>query len=177
MACSRLVGRTARTHSPSTMETPQRKRRIKLVNPRLQLRLVGAFAGLCVITLLVQGLLFGAFLSQTSASMSVGGNELAAHIPGILGKTVGLSLALVLPCLVLIGVHLTFRTAGALYRFQKHLESVIQGEWSGPCQIRKDDELQDFCTLLNEGLEAARKQGEQASLAKGTFAEEERLAA
>ena len=50
------------------MKATRHPRRIKLINPRLQLKLIGSFVGLSAVSLLVQFLLLSARLSETAAS-------------------------------------------------------------------------------------------------------------
>ena len=42
------------------------------------------------------------------------------------------------------------------------LNQVIRGEKPEPCRIRKRDELQDFCKLLNEVTAPLREQHESS---------------
>ena len=48
------------------------------------------------------------------------------------------------------GVYFSFRFCGPIYRFELHLRELCDGRWDKPCRIRKDDNLQDFCKVLNE---------------------------
>ena len=135
------------------------KRRNKLPQPRLQLRMVGAFAGLCILALLTQILVLGALLTRLANTLPAGGRELGIELPGLLTNTFLISLVLLLPALLLIGIRITFRIAGPLFRFERHLESVASGEWPGHCQIRQSDDMQKFCKSLNGALDSAREQG------------------
>ena len=152
------------------------KRRNRLPQPRFQLKLVASFAGMCVLALLGQVLVVGAQLTETSSMMSSGGVQLADAVPGIMTRSLLASAVLVLPALVLIGIRLTFRFAGPLYRIEQHLRSVAAGERPGHCRIRKTDDLQELCQLVNEALDSARSQGE-ADAAKNTSQDSKRMAA
>ena len=145
------------------------KRRIKLIQPRLQLRMMGAFLGLSVLCLLAQTLVLGTHLTTTASTMPTGGLYLAREIPGMLIESLLLSFLVLLPALLLIGIRITFKVAGPLYRFERHLREIRGGEWPEPCRIRKSDQLQEFCELMNAALESARAQGE----AQGRQAERE----
>ncbi len=146
----------------SRMESPRLKRRITLIQPRLQLRLVGTFAGMCALGLLAQSLVLGAQLTSVARELPSGGVRLGQALPGILVQGLALSFALLVPALLVIGIRATFRIAGPLYRFEQHLQAVARGEWPEPCPIREADDLQDFCKSLNAALESARAQGEAA---------------
>lgn len=139
----------------SKSEQSAPKRRVKLINPSLQLRLVGAFAGITAIALLTESLLLGLLLNRMAERVPSMGNEINAEIPMLLVQSIGASMLLVLPALLVIGTRVTFKVAGPLYRMQGHLDSVARGEEVGKCSIRKGDCLQDFCDSLNDALDAA----------------------
>jgi hypothetical protein len=142
---------------PESMEKPTfHKRRIRLIKPRLQLRLIGAFAGLCALALLVHTLMVGALLMSVAGKLPQAGMHLANALPAALGEALFWSFFLLLPSLLLIGVHLTFKIAGPLFRFERHLGEVVRGEEPGPCRLRKTDDLQELCALLNQALESER---------------------
>ncbi len=145
------------------------KRCIKLIQPGLQMRLVGAFFGLSVLGLLTQVLMLAMQLTTTANAMPSGGLYLARELPGMLIESLLLSFLVLLPAVLLIGIRITFKIAGPLHRFELHLEKIRKGEWPEPCRIRESDQLQEFCDLLNDALESARAQGE----AQGRQAERE----
>lgn len=150
------------------------KRRIKLIQPSLQLRLIGAFAGVTALALIAQVLVLGVSLSRFAGGLGASGAAFVEALPGLLGTCLAASVALVLPALVLIGVRVTFRVAGPLYRMERHLEAVARGEQPGPCRIREHDQLQQFCATLNEAL--ARTTASQAAPPAVDEAELERAA-
>lgn len=130
--------------------TQYQKRRIKLIKPRLQVRLILAFVAVAVLALLLQYLLVAQRLAWTAAHMPVGGAHLMDEIPHILLVTLGLSFGVLFPLTFAVGVLVTFRIAGPVYRFEQYLREVAQGRDPGECRLRHDDELQDVCELLNE---------------------------
>ncbi len=146
--------------SPSTSK-PTYKRRSKTPKLRLQLRLLWPLLGLFVLVTVLQGLALGAELYTFANTLPSDGPQVGEAVPGILLKSVLLSVALLFPALLLVGIHVTFRIVGPLYRFERHLQAVASGEWPEPCRIRSSDELQNFCVLLNEGLQSAYEQGRE----------------
>lgn len=82
-------------------------------------------------------------------------------------SAIGLSVLVLLPLTAALGVALTFRRAGPLYRMHVHLAQVAQGRANGPCRIREGDELQVLCDLLNDALAAERERGARESAAHG----------
>jgi hypothetical protein len=135
--------------------TPHFTRSIRLIRPSLQLRLIGTFGAICGLALLTQALVLGALLNRVAGTMPSDAQHLARSIPSLVLSALGLSLALVLPALLLIGVRVTFRIAGPLYRMERHLAAVARGERPEPCSIRRTDHLQDFCQTMNAALAAA----------------------
>ena len=134
------------------------RRRIKLIKPRLQLKMVGVFVGLSALGFLLQSLHVGLRLSELSASMPEGGSYLIAVMPELPLEILLVSFGMLLPLTIAVGILVTFRIAGPVYRFEKYLKAVIRGEEVGPCRIRKGDEFQELCELINEATAAAREQ-------------------
>ena len=135
---------------------PQHKRRKKLILPSLQIRLILAFFAVSAVGLLLQFLLFSRELAQIVAQLPFDSqipDELAPEMPF---RILTIATACLLPLMFAIGVLVTFRLAGPLYRFQQHLEAVARGENPGPFRLRKRDELQGMCTTLNAALDRLR---------------------
>lgn len=151
------------------------RRRIKLIKPRLQLRLVAVFVGVSAIGFLMQSLHVGMRLSELAASVPEGGPYLMAVMPELPLEILMFSFGMLLPLTVAVGILATFRLAGPLYRFEVYLKGVISGEEVGPCRIRRGDELQDLCELINQATESVRLRN--ANQREETASSEERLAA
>jgi hypothetical protein len=132
------------------------KRRIKLIKARIQIRLIAWFASMAAIALLLQFTLLGLSLSELAMTMPSGGDYLSEATPGMLLRALALSFGVLLPLICGLGVLVTFRLAGPIYRFEQHLGAVARGEDPGPCRIREGDELQELCGLINAALDAAR---------------------
>ena len=132
------------------------KRSKKLIQPRLQLRLIFTFLGVALLALLLQFLLFGATLSSLAADLPQDGPVLLDRIPQYTLLVFGVSLCVLLPMTLCVGVIVTFRIAGPLYRFEQHLKAIVRGEDPGVCRIRRDDELQEFCQTFNAALDKLR---------------------
>jgi hypothetical protein len=151
------------------------RRRIKLIKPKLQLKLVGVFVGLSALGFLLQSLHVGLRLSELAASVPEGGSYLMAVMPELPLEILLVSFGMLLPLTIAVGILVTFRIAGPVYRFEKYLQSVLRGEELGPCRIRKGDEFQELCELINQVTAALRQQrsGELPSLASRTNEAEE----
>jgi len=138
---------------------PSYKRRIKLIKPKLQMKLVGVFVGLSALGFLLQSLHVGLRLSELAANVPEGGTYLMAVMPELPLEILLVSFGMLLPLTVAVGILVTFRIAGPIYRFEKYLESVIKGEEVGPCRIRKGDEFQELCELINQATVGMREHG------------------
>lgn len=139
------------------------RRRVRLIQPRLQLRLILVFLGLSVLGLVLQVSLFTMNLTQLAAELPSDGSLVLEHAPTLVLLALGVTLCVVLPLVFFVGVLVTFRIAGPLYRFQRHFEALARGEDPGPCRIRHGDDLQDLCTTINAGLDRLRADAANAA--------------
>lgn len=140
------------------------RRSQRLVDPRLQLKLSTWFLGLAVLALVFQYILLTTTMS--GLSLDIGGDAARAHEMIMSGcmRVLGISLAVVLPATLIVGVLVTFRIAGPIARFTRFLEEIRAGKRPADCHVRRGDELQDFCRLLNEAtapLRAHRHESEE----------------
>lgn len=136
---------------------PSTRRRLKLIKPGIQLRLAAIFAGLSLVCLLVQWLLFSALLTSAADRMPVGSEYLLDLVPELLNRSLLFSVLIALPLTLLAGVHSTFRITGPIHRFETYLREVIRGTQLGPCKIREGDALGELCSLINEATEPVRR--------------------
>ena len=144
----------------SKPETPPQhtaRRRTMLIKPGIQLRLGGIFAGLSILCLLIQFLLFTSLLSNAASRMPVGGDYLLDLIPSLLYRSLFLSVLVALPLTMLAGIYSTFGITGPIHRFEMYLREVIRGTQLGACKIRKGDALVDLCELINTATEPLRR--------------------
>lgn len=136
----------------------QSQRRIKLIKPRLQVRLTLTFVGLGALALVLQFLLLLARLSEFAVYSPEDGNVFFDRLDTMLLGVLATSALLVVPLIFAVGILTTFRIAGPVYRFEKHLRALARGERPGACRLRKGDELQEMCELLNRAVEALESQ-------------------
>jgi len=133
------------------------KRRIKLIKPRLQLRMVATFVGLSALGFLMQSMLVAMLLAKTASDMPEGGPYLMSLVPQLPIEILVMSFGMFLPLTFAVGVLVTFRIAGPIYRFEQYLGAVTRGEQLGPCKIREGDELHELCALINQATEPVRR--------------------
>lgn len=137
-----------------------RRKRV-LVSPRVQITaaliLVGMVGvGMLLLTLLAQG-----SLTDTAENHPRVTRAFLSEIQGELLNDLVLALLVLSPLAFATGVLMTFRLVGPIYRFETYLLQLLRDEELGPCRIRAQDELHDFCDLLNEAVEKLRASGRE----------------
>jgi hypothetical protein len=132
------------------------KRTKKLIKPGLQLRLTATFLATALLCFLLQLLIFGQSLADLAARLPSGNADVLEAAPGMLARVLVLSLVSLTPLVAIVGVLMTFRVAGPVYRFERFLTAVARGEQIEECRIRKGDELRELCALINAATSAAR---------------------
>ena len=134
----------------------QQTRTKKLVETRLQVKLTSYFACLVLAALLFQFVLFASAMAGSAAQLSEVSSTLYEEFRSSLFRSLAYSIAVVLPLTMGVGVLVTFRIAGPVYRFSQFLKSIAAGERPADCVLRKGDELQELCTLLNRATAPQR---------------------
>ncbi len=138
------------------------KRTKRLVKSGLQLKLIMTFVGLACVASLFEVILLNRAVTFVAAQMPRDGGILLGELPGVLRSSVLLSLSVLVPVTIGVGLVLTHRLAGPIYRFETYLRGVANGEQNGRCKIRDGDELQEFCELLNEAISKLRTEAREA---------------
>jgi methyl-accepting chemotaxis protein len=134
------------------------KRKQYIVAPQFQLRYVGLILMLVFLT----GILCAYVVYYTS--MILLGDKLANVYPqGRLISTVNmvnmrilLSLILITPLVVVIGIYASHKIAGPIYRIEKYLNGMANGDISMPLTLRKNDELTSLADGINRLAESMK---------------------
>jgi hypothetical protein len=134
----------------------QHRRTLKLILPRLQLRLILVFLCTAASALLLQYLLLMETLADFAADLPHDGLLLLDGLGELLTRILVASFLVLLPLTFLVGILATHRFAGPIYKLQNYLHRVAQGERLPDCQLRKGDELQDLCDLVNRATAPVR---------------------
>jgi len=117
------------------------------VRPRA--RLLGYFAAIAALALLLQHLLFERALTQLARSLPSDGELLLAQVDRLL-LTLGLgSFVVLLPITFLVGIVAAGRWLGPLERMEDFLREVARGEAHEDLELRSGDELQELGRLIN----------------------------
>lgn len=147
--------------SPETARGGRKSgRSTKLVDRRLQLRLTGWFLVLSSLTMVFQFLLFTSVASKVALEPHSDPAAIYAAFSAACVRVLWISALVVLPATLLVGVLTTFRIAGPVYRLKAFLDAIRRGESPPDVQIRKGDELQDVCELLNEVTRPLRREAD-----------------
>lgn len=136
------------------MSVYNRKRR--LIKTSLQLRLIAVFLSVACLASVFQVFLINRAVVSAAAALPSGGTELLALLPEIVRTGLLVTVGVLLPAVLVIGVLATHRVAGPVYRFENYLRLVAMGELDEPCVVRRNDELKDLCDLINVALERTR---------------------
>ena len=125
-------------------------RRIKLIRPGLQLRLVLVFGGMTALSLTVQYILFTSILANVATTLPHDGLLLLEQTSDLLVAGFFASFGILLPLIFVIGVLATHRFAGPVHRMETFLNQVFAGSQSDECKLREGDELVELCELINQ---------------------------
>lgn len=128
---------------------PANRRRVRLIQPRLQIRLILSFLGVSLLALTLQFALFTASLSRLAEALPNDGDILLEHVVEQMLVVLAISTLVLLPMTFSVGVLVTFRIAGPLFRLRRYLEEVAAGGRPADCKLRRGDELQDLCEAVN----------------------------
>jgi len=145
------------------------RRRRKLIAPGLQLRLILHFLAAASVAVLVEAILLNHLVNSLAHELPHDESILLTEWPRIFRLQLLVAFGLLVPSITLIGIQASFRIAGPLRRFQDYLERLAAGEDPGPCRVRKNDELQELCELLDRATAPLRAEGQhtQAHSAPG----------
>lgn len=140
------------------------KRTQKLPKPRLQLKVIAVFLSMGIVCVAVQFEMFSRALTEAGTKIPQG-YMMTSMLLKVLSKQLLLTLGLLTPLMISVGILVTFRIAGPIYRFERYLREVADGAPVEPIRIRKGDELQDLCDAINGALAAVQKR-ERAAVAE-----------
>ena len=134
----------------------ENRRKKYLIQPRIQLLYTLVFMTTAGLYVLLQAILLHWNMTRISENVPAGGEQVLTELLTGLKTNLLITFLLLVPLTLSIGIMVTFRVAGPLYRFEVFLKQIIAGEKPQDCHIRKDDELQELCRLLNEATAPLR---------------------
>jgi methyl-accepting chemotaxis protein len=146
----------------------RRKNYLPLPSLQLQLVVICLFFAAC--TGMMQGILLQRFVTELLLELpeasAIPRHEAATWVL----RQFFVSLAVLFPFVLGLGVILTFRYAGPIVNIERHLRRVAAGEDPGPCRLRKNDQFQHLAEAVNLAIAAARSGASQALPATDTIA-------
>ena len=126
------------------------KRKQKLTKSGLQLRLTLVFVTLSCMSALFQVFLINRSMLELARTHGQSGDPMLAALPSILGQNLVITLLVLVPLMLVVGVLVTHRVAGPVYRFERYFQALLRGEDPGPIHLRRRDELHELAGLVNE---------------------------
>jgi nitrogen fixation/metabolism regulation signal transduction histidine kinase len=135
------------------------KRNKKLIQISLQLKLVMVFVSLSCLAALFQVVALNRSVMRLATRMPTDGERMLAELPDVLSANLLITVLVLVPLTITVGVLVTHRVAGPVFRFEEHLKAIARGEDPGRCELREGDELQELCQCINAAVERLRNQG------------------
>ena len=132
------------------------QRKKKLLYPRLQLGLIVTFFLLACLSAGLQWMLLRSALTDLTPLLGENGEAIVLMVSEVVRENLLIALGCLAPVMFLVGIFLTHRVAGPVYRLERHLEALARGENPGECSTREMDELQELCEHLNEAVRALK---------------------
>lgn len=136
--------------------TDRFSRKRKLIHPGMQLRLSLWFACLAMVGLLLQFILFSGVMSEVALDLPGDAQQNFERFSAGLIRALWVTVGLIVPLTFALGILQTFRIAGPLHRMTLFLRDLRDGKAPADCRIRRGDQLQEFCDLLNEATAPLR---------------------
>jgi len=130
------------------------QRKQKLIHPRFQLKLIGTFFFLACVSALFQVLLLHSSIQELEPHLGERSAAMIVLLDELFRQNLLIAFAALAPLMLVVGVLVTHRIAGPIYRMERHLEAIARGENPGECRIREGDEFHELCARLNEAVNA-----------------------
>ena len=140
---------------------PVNRRRIQLIQPRLQIRMIASFVGVGLLALSLQFVLVLASLARIAGDLPNDGDLLLEHVTARMPVLLGVSTLVLLPMTFAVGVLITLRIAGPVYRLRRYLDEVAAGRPPADCRLRRGDELVDLCDAVNRATAPLRAEARE----------------
>ena len=149
------------------VKQPNRRRR-KFIRKDLQLKIIFGtlFVALIVLVINFQLPIMGMRIMRTNSSIL-----LDAHynlMVKLLVTSFATSFLLTIPLAIWMGIVFSFQFCGPIYKIKKFFVELNSGRWDRICRLRKNDDLKDVASVINQyvGLARDRLRGQHATLEK-----------
>ncbi len=125
------------------------RRRLWLVNPSYQYRIVGVL--LVVLFLMTVGALLSVYVALwlTLRAFELAHDALAVSLLSTAGIITTFELLLIAPLIIWVGIRLSHRVAGPLVRINAALQQMAGGDFDVSLRLRKGDSLTEIAESVN----------------------------
>lgn len=136
------------------------RRKIRLASPRQQLETIAVVLAVAIVAILFQATLTGYTLTRAAVDLPSEGPLILEQLPRMLTINLACTAVVLVPLMLVVAGFVTNRIAGPLRGFERYFTALANGEKPDPCRIRKGDELQDLCALINRATARLRAENE-----------------
>lgn len=133
------------------------RRRRKLIRPDIQIRGITFALLLALGTVTIQSIALMVILNQVAVAAPTDGPAILQALPRLLALSAAVSFALLTPLILALTLNESHRVAGPIYRIEQHLRAHLNGEATGPLQLRRRDQLKDVAELVERTVDQARE--------------------
>jgi len=149
-------------------------RRRRYLVSRLQIKYAGLILGVafCVAIMCSYVVYYSSMLIMGDKLARVYPQGMLVGIVNTVNTRILLSLLLVSPLIILIGILVSHRIAGPVYRIQRSLGTIAAGDLSLSIRLRKGDEMKDLADGVNSLIEQLRANVEEEKTAINSVHEE-----
>ncbi len=138
---------------PLEASRPRKIRTTKLVDSALQFKIVGAFLAVACVAALFQVLLTNNAMMGVVRQSPLMGDQLLAQIPGILVRNLAITLGILIPVTMVVGILVTHRIAGPIFNMERYLRRIAAGKPPETgCRLREGDDLRELCGAINAAI-------------------------
>ncbi len=139
----------------------KRKIRNYLISKDIQLRITLKFVIPAICFSVLSGLSVFFTLWPTIAKLTPEAGEIEQYFRITILYMLALNSFGILCLITAVGIVITHRIAGPVYRMQQHLERVLQGEKIGLIQLRREDEFHELAETINQVLEQKNQENSE----------------
>jgi len=132
------------------------RRKKNLILPALQMKMTVVFMASSACLLALMGYLCTWFLTSKAFASPSEAARIQDQVFPILINAFAISMALLVPVMLVVGILATFMVAGPIYHFEQFLRATLRGENPRDCRLRQGDELSGLCELLNDATRHLR---------------------
>ncbi len=138
---------------PLEASRPRKIRKRKLVDSSLQFKIIGAFLAVACVATLFQVILTNKAMLDVVRRSPVFGDQVLALVPSLLVRNMVLTLSVLIPVTLVVGILVTHRIAGPVFSMERYLLRIAEGKTPGaPCRLRDGDDLMHLCDAINVAI-------------------------